>query len=380
MTDNQSLISAALYDGEIYGEHNADTELQYYRNEAELYKSEIFNLAGNVYKISGQCIDMVGKGCSNELDRDYIVRITDVVNIKTGEQRGDDWLHFYFKESLPVIPLGLKFWFNDNVWLVFNTDTTTKTVSNCIVHRCNLLLRKKDSNGNVVSEPCFMTSYKTIQNRIYQTDGTNITNPEDTIVVQFNDFTKTIKVNDRFIFGEGKFAQAWRIKSAVPFLRGRTYDNDSRTIIAFVAERTEIKATDDIHNGIADNADYYTSEDINKSENTATDADVNAFEILFSIDGGIFSINQYSSKTLTVSVKNKSAGISSFEICNADFSFSNVPENRFEIISTKDTSCEIRCLAPNPTPLQVDFNCDIKAGEEIMHLSKTAKIQLNGNL
>ena len=184
-----------------------------------------------------------------------------------------------------------------------------------------------------------MTNYKTLQNRIYQAEGTNITNPEDTVIAQFNSVTKKIRVNDRILFGENEFAQAWRVKSVLPFIRSRTYDDDSRSIISFVMERTHIKATDDIVNGIADNSSYdsvFLPD--NKPEQPSEGA-----QLLINISDGDFSIEQYQTKRITVNAiigeSDTSTVIENIE--NVRFSFDGAPEGYYSIGPVSYTHLDI---------------------------------------
>lgn len=380
--NKKNLISAALFDLTEDKDSDLFSVSRRYKSEVEMYKNEVFSFAGNLEKIQGQEIGSIGKIISTELDRDYIVRTVKVVDSTTGEQKNDDWIRFYFKENLEHIPLGMKFWFKDNVWLSYNVSNNTNIVPNCIAHRCTMLLRKRCQQGDkVYSEPCFMTRYQTIQNRIYQTDANNIINPENAIIVQMNEFTKSIKVNDRFIFGENETAQAWRIKTILPFFREKTYDKNSCNLVALTAERTEIKATDDLENGIADNDDYF---EIKVDEQPATDADDNAYNIQIHIEGGSFAINQYDSKIITAAVTQNKYGHSSIvenaSIVECDYSFSNVPQNRFRAEMTNDTDCKIYCLAPHSAPLYVSAKGKAIVGGEEKEFEVSTQINLCGNI
>ena len=374
---DSKLIDAALSGTNRRQFENAPD--QYYRNATEDYKAKVFHVAGNILKIRGQSL-VDGKPCGDEQEKEYIVRRTGVVNIKTGEQRGDDWQHLYFQDALPTIPLGTKFWFDNNVWIAFNTDTLSKVVSNCIVHRCSLLIRLKDEDGNVIREPCFMTNYKTLQNRIYQAEGTNIVNPEDTVIAQFNYVTKKIRVNDRILFGENEFAQAWRVKSVLPFIRSRTYDDDSRSIISFVMERTHIKATDDIVNGIADNSSY----DSVFLPDSKPEQPSEGAQLLINISDGDFSIEQYQTKRVTVNavVDESGAEAATAAVENVRFSFDGAPEAYYSIgLCEEENAIDIRCDAPCNIPLIVTCKCIVNlTGGFKQELSGTCTVLLDGNI
>lgn len=109
----------------------------------------------------------------DEREREYLVRITETATMRTGEQRNEDWKQIYFKDEFQQIPLGAKFFFDNNVWLAFNTDHSS-VIQNAVIHRCTTVLKRRCENGKIHAEPAFWTSYKTIQNKVYQMEGFNI--------------------------------------------------------------------------------------------------------------------------------------------------------------------------------------------------------------
>lgn len=259
-------LMEASFDNGCNAKSNSEL-YRYYRDASRHYHDKTFLFAGNVRCITGQRFENVGIGFGNEKEREYLVRVTDVASMRTGEQRNEDWKQIYFKDEFQQIPLGAKFFFDNNVWLSFNTDHSS-IIQNAVLHRCTTVLKMKCENGEIYTEPAFWSAYKTIQNKIYQTESSNISNPGNVIVAQLNDFTKSIKVNDRFVFGKGNYAQTWRVTGCCPFVRNNTYDDDSVTLTAFVCERTESKAADNNLEGIANYGEYFNKGNSTQIQNT----------------------------------------------------------------------------------------------------------------
>jgi hypothetical protein len=68
---------------------------------------------------------------------------------------------------------------------------------------------------------------------------------------QVNDFTRSIKINDRFIFGTGANAQVFRVKTPMTYILGETEVDGSEQIGTIFFEFTSTQDSDDLERGIA---------------------------------------------------------------------------------------------------------------------------------
>jgi hypothetical protein len=263
-------------------------------------------------------------------DTDYLVRILPAADAKTGAKRGGDWKELAFYETFENLPLGMKFFFNNNVWLVFNTDDYSPAITTAVVRRCNSALKRPDAFGNIHAEPCVWDKDIPMQSKIIYRGSNNVFNPELNLYAQYNAFTKTIKTDDRFLFGVGEAAQAFKIKEPVDFVLGETFNAGSAQLILFSLERTLVsKSLDDVENGVANRF----------AASAAAKADGAAIRLT----PNVAQIDRFEKTTFTAS------GADAFV-----FSFADVPESCFEVTNVTQNSFDLTCLLPyDKKPLKI---------------------------
>jgi hypothetical protein len=111
------------------------------------------------------------------------------------------------------------------------------------VELCNSSLKWRDSSGNLFEYKCIVkgTVYKDeINKQIFTSDS------ELTVLVQYNNDTKNIKPNQRFIFNEMAF-DVQSIDTITNVYNGVGY-------IKLVVKFTSISQSDDLVNGVADDS------------------------------------------------------------------------------------------------------------------------------
>ena len=72
---------------------------------------------------------------------DLDVRINTVVNSTTGANQGDDWRKLLFQDLDKTVRIGALFQFDNNYWIVTNTEMLSNLTPTCVVRRCNNTLR-----------------------------------------------------------------------------------------------------------------------------------------------------------------------------------------------------------------------------------------------
>jgi hypothetical protein len=198
---------------------------------------------------------------SNEYS-DVEVRITHVINSQTGLNMGDDWKMILFKDIEHATAPGYMYQFDDNYWLVNNSEVIKNLAAGVGVRRCNNFLRWIDSNGSYHSVPCII-DYELEENKDYQTVKSSIVAPSAfaTIFVQFNEHSNLIQPNQRFLFGNAGFSVGNHNWSVFKVLGGgvnnlnnlKTADDLSVGFIRMSLMKDYINdETDDLVNGIAD--------------------------------------------------------------------------------------------------------------------------------
>jgi hypothetical protein len=192
------------------------------------------------------------------------VRITHVINAETGVKLGDDWKTILFKEVDHEIYVGRLYMFDDNTWLVVNTEVIKNLTATATVKRCNNMLRWVDvDTGALYTEPCTI-DYLIKEPRDYATAGSALVTPSGYVQIkaQFNSRTNTIRPNQRFLFGNPTNWTAYKVVGTGMnnYNNLQTTDNMSAGILLLEMVANYVNyETDDITLGIADvNQNIYT--------------------------------------------------------------------------------------------------------------------------
>lgn len=187
------------------------------------------------------------------------VRVNRAVDALTGQKLGDDYKTILFKNTTHATALGNLYYFDNNYWLVTNTEVIKNLAASCMVRRCNNTLRWLDSNGGIHSAPCFI-DYTISRSRDMISKDSPVT-PAGYIGVtcQFNSITNTIERNQRFLFGNINNWVGYRILGGGigNYNNLTTTDNMSAGLIVYTMESNyENFDKDDLVNGIANVYQY----------------------------------------------------------------------------------------------------------------------------
>ncbi len=223
---------------------------EYKNNYSEIIKSTFYN-APNVF------FDIEIEKTYGRSDFEAIqegVRVDSILDYTTGEYLGDDFKRFIFQPNFEVPELGHKFRWNNNYWLVINTNNFGSISKSVEVRRCNNVLRYLDNNGNRIIEPCimdFMLRFTRNNETTLITSGNN----EQKFWCQRNNNTDLIKANQRFLFGTPQNRVCFRVYSGGTrnYLNSVTDNDNSSSLSEFFIEHYEINSEkDDLLNGFAD--------------------------------------------------------------------------------------------------------------------------------
>lgn len=218
--------------------------VNYYKTQLDYKLQDVVNFASDIYDVEEE----VKRGTMEFVP--LVCRITNAISPKTGHNQGDDFKEIIFQDLEHNVELGQRFRFSNNIWLVSNSDDNHYITKSAIIRRCNNELRWME-NGEIVSEPCIL-GYTSKYSNIYYNDAINI--PQGTVVItaQFNQNTKKIKINDRFLLGNS----AYKIKSVIDYLRLETFVKDSQGLIEFEVYLDNTAPDDDFELQIADKNKY----------------------------------------------------------------------------------------------------------------------------
>lgn len=241
------------------------------REKFQTVVDDQFLNAPNIFTISEQ----TAIGSNNYEDTQ--VRINRGINVYTGRNMGDDWRLLIFNNPNHSIILGRKFFFDNNYWLTFNSETYNNIAVSCMIKRCNNVLRWLDLNGVLHTEPCiFDTLIARTRDQMSADDLINVQGYIN-VYAQLNSQTKHIKENQRFLVGNAENRVAYKIfgSGVRNFINDITYDDNSAAMVMYTLGGSNVNnSTDDIVNGIA-----------------------NAFQLAFSLSGLPASISGKSNTT-----------------------------------------------------------------------------------
>lgn len=184
------------------------------------------------------------------------VRITHTINGETGLNLGDDWKTLLFKDLGHATRLGNYYYFDDNYWMVVNTEVIKNLTATVTVRRCNNFLRWIGTDGKRYTVPCILDNVIQ-ENRNYATAGSAIVNPSGIlqVTVQFNTNSNKIRPNQRFIFGNQDNWTGYQVQGGGinNFRNIRSLDNTSVGFIILSMGTNFVNYdTDDVVNGFCD--------------------------------------------------------------------------------------------------------------------------------
>lgn len=178
--------------------------------------------------------------------RNVEARMVHALDKSTNKKQGDDYRELIFQDIDYNAKLGNYYRFNNAYWLTVNLDELNRTSKNIIVHRCNNVLKWKDSSGALYSYPCFLAYDVTAASP--RVDN-NVITPNNRIIVtvQANENTLGLKVNHRFIFGDRPFKIIGYNNYMIDTIDGK------QSIMYIQTQLDEISPYDDFEKGIAYN-------------------------------------------------------------------------------------------------------------------------------
>lgn len=217
---------------------------QGFLNDLQQMINQQFDNASDVYTILEE--PTPGLPISSWLSQD--VRITHVPLTATGDKLGNDWRGLIFKDMTHSYKLGQRYSFDNNYWISVFTDTYRFPTASSTIHRCNSSLKWYDEYHNLINEPAIIDVDLRLTKFLF---GSTITLPQGhlKIIMQLNDNTRKIDINQRFVFGK----QVFKVDYFNDFIADNTFDVTSAPLLHLTLFKDEVNlAKDDLVLGIAD--------------------------------------------------------------------------------------------------------------------------------
>ena len=204
------------------------------------------------------------------------VKIQNVYDEKLKKTLSDDWKKINFKDIQYPIKIGQRYRFSLNydineslrdksIWITVNVNRTNPTFGG-IVRRCDSYLTIISNTGNIHYEPiCLDTDFK--YSSIYYDLSISIAQGEVYATMQYNKFTKFLKVNDRFIIGpidtiDRHNNTIYKIKALRRYQNLSTFDNNSVPLIFLALEKDDVGPDDNLDTRIVKSNGMYREEDL----------------------------------------------------------------------------------------------------------------------
>jgi hypothetical protein len=267
---------------------------------------------------------------------DVDVRIDRAIDNATGTKKGDDFKTILFPDLGHSTGLGYLYFFNDNYWIVYFSESIKNIAASCMVRRANNVLRWCGEDGTIYEEYC---SLEYLISRPRDERGTvNPVLPAGyvTCYAQLNDRTKLIKGNQRFLFGTSNNRIAFKVfgDGVTNFLNQKTLDDESGNLLSLTMGGDYVnEQMDDITNGIADRYKDYNVFTSASTVGSLTIVCNPPTSQIFESGSAVYTVNYYSGSTIHSGSFTFSIGGSNVPVTN--YTFSTLTPNSFSIVNNE---------------------------------------------
>ena len=217
-----------------------------YKESQDYYTDLLQEKINETFQWSPDTFEIEKEKATGTLDFEPLVcRVVHAIDPKTGLSLGDDFKNLLFFNLSGTYLMGERYRFNNSIWITTNTDNYKYVTKSAVVRRCNNELRWIDlKTKQLISEPCIV-DYALKYANMYYNNTVDITQGTITVYAQYNDNTKKIFVNDRFVLG----SQVYKVKSITDTLRSETYEQNTVPTITFQLYVDNIAADDNFTEG-----------------------------------------------------------------------------------------------------------------------------------
>lgn len=241
------------------------------------YLKNLQNKINDEWKYLPNIIDIEEeKEFGSETYKQIEVKIQNVYDEKLKKTLSDDWKKINFKDIHYPIKVGQRYRFSLNydedenlreksIWITLNNNRTNPTYGG-ILRRCDSYFTIISNHKNIHYEPiCLDTDFK--YSSIYYDLSISIAQGEIYATLQYNKFTKFLKINDRFIVGPVDTVDRhnntiFKIKALRRYQSLNTFDNNSIPLIFLALERDDVNPEDDLETRIVQGNGEYREEDM----------------------------------------------------------------------------------------------------------------------
>lgn len=266
----------------------------------------------------------------------------------TGFKLGDDYKIFSYRKIDTEVPNGLMYQYAENYWIATNTNKLASNTSSVSVRRCNNELRWiNPENGFINKIPCII-DYELASPQPSKDKDIVVASGHIVVTTQGNNLTRTIPLNQRFIFK----GQVFKVSANQDMLID-DIDYEHATMIRIDMYKDTLQADDDLKNQVADALDINYSVSISNPiaeqikgfkgklyANTFLNGDIVNRDIVWSgsdnctvdLDGGFELIGEVGSTAIIKATLNGNSNV--FAECSINIV--DVVEDIYEIVVTPE--------------------------------------------
>lgn len=181
------------------------------------------------------------------------ISVDTAIDIGTGFKKGDDFKVFSHKDISINHAVGLMYQYADNYWITINNSDLASAISSIEVRRCNNKLKWVDKQNGAINEiPCVI-DYELSSPSPQRDKDIIVANGHCVIICQYNELTRQLEKNDRFIFN----GQPFKL-SAINNLHYDDIDITKNPLMYLDVYLDTIEPTDDLVNNVANKEYNYT--------------------------------------------------------------------------------------------------------------------------
>lgn len=171
----------------------ASTPAESYREDLQEFSYSSFEDAGSIYTIKEELT-------SGTLTfTDLKCRVEHAINSETGLKLSDDFKKLIFKDFTHSTGIGYRYNFGGYIWIGINSDNINSATCSVTIRRCNNQMKWLNENNILFTEPCIF-DYDLRDTSFNYDKQINNVEGDMKAFVQKNQYTSTLKINDRFIF------------------------------------------------------------------------------------------------------------------------------------------------------------------------------------
>ena len=215
---------------------------------------------------------------------------------------------------------------HEETYICYDRMNLTTLTADFKVVRCNNVLTWIDEYGNIITMPCYLGTDITSTNNLIGKDGI-VPNARMIILIQANDFTKSIVKNQRFMF---EHSTAFKVEEINNFMQEQGTDGQV-TCVKIYINYSAILPSDNVDINICDYYDVDYTVEINQED----------IDQIKGFEG-----------TLTATIKNLGEVVDNIELIweSNDNSVVTVDENgNYKILGDADDKAVITCyMKENP--------------------------------